>query len=166
MWKTWSCNVIGLFFFLPLLPHIVEILMWVTHRGKEWTFRDFNRWNSVSQSMGVVATHVCQPMTKWMIPGHNTAPLSLPRWYFSTAKCHINIHHWLINLSSHGTCWHLISCSNTDGTVAGPLHFKYTCSGHLYHALQTLRNLVHPSVFVFFLFCFLSYTGLQWEKYY
>lgn len=99
--------------------------------------------HNVSLKMGQTARPVCQPAAEWMIPGHSTAPLPLSRWYFSTAKCHINIHCQLINLSSHGTWWHLTSCWNTDGSIAGPLLLTHICPGHSYGAVQTLCNLMH-----------------------
>lgn len=77
--------------------------------------------HNVSLKTGEATRPVSQPLPEWMIPGHSTAPLPLPRWYFSTVKCHINIRCQLINLSSHGTWWRLTSCWNTDGSVAGPL---------------------------------------------
>lgn len=114
-----------------------------------WTKQRF-RFLSVKHKMpletGKAVRPVCQPVAGWMILSHNAAPLPLPRWYFSTAKCHINILTQPINLSSHGTWWHLASCWNTDGTIAGPLLLTHICWEHSYGAVQILCNLVHPSL--------------------
>lgn len=68
---------------------------------------DFYLWNTMCLwRPGRAARPVCQPVAEWMIPGHGTAPLPLLRWYFSTAKCHINIRCQLINL---GLPWNLVA---------------------------------------------------------
>lgn len=116
----------------------------------EWRVRFLSVKHSVSLKTGEAARPVCQPVAEWMIPGHSTAPLPLPRWYFSTAKCHINIRCQLINLSSHETRWHLTSCWNTDDSIAGPLLLKHICPECSYGAVQTLCNLMHPFLLKFF----------------
>lgn len=104
----------------------------------------------VSKDVGEAARPVHQPAAEWMIPGHSSAPLLSPRWYFSAAKCHINIHCRLINLSSHGTWWHLTSCWNTDGSAAEPLLLTHICP-ECSHCTAPVFNTAQPHASFFLL---------------
>lgn len=108
-------------------------------------FSSVNR--DVSPKTGKAARPVHQPAAEWVIPGHSSAPLLSPRWYFSAAKCHINIRYRLINLSSQRTWCHLTSCWNTDGSTAEPLLLTHICPERSHctaPAFLTLCNLTHP----------------------
>lgn len=112
-------------------------------------FSSANR--DVSLKTGEAARPVHQPAAEWVIPGHSSAPLLSPRWYFSAAKCHINIRCRLINLSSHGTWWHLTSCWNTDGSTAEPLLLTHICPERSHCTAPVFFNTVQPHASFFLL---------------